>query len=626
MAKSKHKKGLRRRPRKAVGKGSPAAGGRSLLRNPYFPLLVIFLVGVVLAWWTWGAWADAMVDFGRELYIPWQITQGQTLYTDLAYFNGPLSPHVNALWFGVLGLHMRTLVVANLCVLAGITVLLYRLLLSAGGRWGATAGCLLFLGTFAFCQYGLFGNANFVTPYSHEMTHGMLLSLTGLVCLSRFQHRRRWTAAAGAGLALGLVFLTKAEIFLAAGGALLAGMAATLWLQRPPWRTTAAALAAFLGGLVLPPVCAFLLLSARMPAGQALAGTLGSWPGALNPHIRGMYFYRWTMGTDQPARNLGILLKQLGQWAAVVVPAVGVALAFRRGDRRGLTIGALAAVAVLIAGYFSSEWLGRIAGRLLRPLPAVLAGMLVAAGWMLWRQRRGPDEVRARTLLRLTLVGFSLLLLPKILLRVMPAHYGFALAMPGAVVAAAVLVDWLPAALQRRRRAGWNLRLIALAVLTVYVGLHLWAADHWYGVKNVTIRTATAAFRTDARGNVIKGMLAAIEEEAGDDQTLAVLPEGVMLNVLSGRRNPTPYVNFMPPEFALFGETAMLEAFRASPPDFIVLVNRTTDEYDVKGFGRDFGVRLHAWVRENYVEAARIADPTLADYSFSEMALLKRRP
>jgi len=625
MAKTKHKRGLRRRPRKAHGKGSPAAGGRPLLRNPYFPLLVLFLGGAVLAWWSWGAWADAMVDFGRELYIPWQITQGRALYADLAYFNGPLSPHVNALWFGVLGVHMRTLVVANLCVLAGITVLLYRLLLSAGGRWGAAAGCLLFLGTFAFCQYALLGNANFVTPYSHEMTHGMLLSLAGLVCLSRYQRRRRWTAAAGAGLALGLVFLTKAEIFLAAGGALLAGMAATLWLQRPPWRTAAAALAAFLGGLLLPPLCAFLLLSARMPAGEALVATLGSWPGALNPHVRGMYFYRWTMGTDQPARNVGKMLTQLAWWAAVVVPAAGVALAFRRRDRRGLAVGALAAVAVLIAGFCSFESLGRIAGRLLRPLPAVLAGMLVAAAWMLWRQRRAPDQQRDRTLLRLSLVIFSLLLLPKILLRVMPAHYGFALAMPGAAVAAAALVDWLPAALQRRGRAGLNLRLIALSVLTVYVGLHLWAANRWYGVKNVTIRTATAAFRTDARGDVIKGMLGAIEEQVGPEQTLAVLPEGVMLNFLSGRRNPTPYVNFMPPEFALFGEAAMLEAFRASPPDFVVLVNRSTDEYDVKGFGRDFGVRLHAWVRQNYVEAARIADPTLAEYSFSEMTLLRRR-
>ena len=31
----------------------------------------------LLAWWSWGKWTDVQIDFGVELYIPWQLSQGK---------------------------------------------------------------------------------------------------------------------------------------------------------------------------------------------------------------------------------------------------------------------------------------------------------------------------------------------------------------------------------------------------------------------------------------------------------------------------------------------------------------------------------------------------------------------
>ena len=36
-----------------------------------------------------------MIDFGRELYVPWQLNEGKALYRDIAYFHGPFSPYLN---------------------------------------------------------------------------------------------------------------------------------------------------------------------------------------------------------------------------------------------------------------------------------------------------------------------------------------------------------------------------------------------------------------------------------------------------------------------------------------------------------------------------------------------------
>ena len=73
------------------------------------PLLIV-AAGVIMLAWSWGTWPDPLVDFGAQLYIPWRIAAGQSLYRDIAYFNGPLSQYLNAGLFALLGVGMRTLV------------------------------------------------------------------------------------------------------------------------------------------------------------------------------------------------------------------------------------------------------------------------------------------------------------------------------------------------------------------------------------------------------------------------------------------------------------------------------------------------------------------------------------
>jgi len=61
--------------------------------------IVIAVAGVAMLAHTWRTWPDPLVDFGRELYLAWQVSMGRTLYVDVAHFNGPLSVYLNALVF-----------------------------------------------------------------------------------------------------------------------------------------------------------------------------------------------------------------------------------------------------------------------------------------------------------------------------------------------------------------------------------------------------------------------------------------------------------------------------------------------------------------------------------------------
>jgi hypothetical protein len=124
------------------------------------------------------------------------------------------------------------------------------------------------------------------------------------------------------------------------------------------------------------------------------------------------------------------------------------------------------------------------------------------------------------------------------------------------------------------------------------------------------------------RGRFVNEALRAIEKSGA--ATMVVLPEGVTLNYLARVPNPTPYVNFMPPEMILFGEEAWLAALRSAPPDLVFLVHKDTSEYGYPFFGRDYGAAVTDWVREAYRPAGLLGDEPLEPGALFGMRLFAR--
>ncbi len=87
--------------------------------------LIIVMAGIGMAWLSWQKWCDPIIDFGRELYIPWVLSQGKVLYKDInMFFYGPFSYYVNALLFKIFGIHINTIVGFNLLLILIIAVLI----------------------------------------------------------------------------------------------------------------------------------------------------------------------------------------------------------------------------------------------------------------------------------------------------------------------------------------------------------------------------------------------------------------------------------------------------------------------------------------------------------------------
>ena len=80
----------------------------------------------------------------------------------------------------------------------------------------------------------------------------------------------------------------------------------------------------------------------------------------------------------------------------------------------------------------------------------------------------------------------------------------------------------------------------------------------------------------------------------------------------------------MPPEFALFGESDMLKSFQTNPPDYIVLTNKSLEEYGLLEVGIDIGVDLYQWINKNYILIKQLEHESESNLPFTHMRLLSR--
>jgi hypothetical protein len=191
----------------------------------------------------------------------------------------------------------------------------------------------------------------------------------------------------------------------------------------------------------------------------------------------------------------------------------------------------------------------------------------------------------------------------------------------------------LPRFIDRRGGYGAAFRAAMFGVLLAFVASHLRVIDQWYygagspdplAGKKHAIGRGSDTFWADKRAIPVGQALDVIDALVGPHETLVAMPEGVMLNYLSRRVNPTPHTNFMPTEMVIFGEEAILASLREHPPDWIVLVHKDTSEFGTPFFGRDYARSIGLWVSQNYRDVRQILDRPLQDNKFGILFLRRR--
>jgi len=586
----------------------PAAAG---------PVVIAIAAALMLAR-TWGTWPDAIVDFGREIYLAWRLASGDTLYVDVSHFSGPLSPYLNALWFRLFGIGLRTLVLANIALAVGLLALLHQLLVRLAGRLAAAAACLVFVALFACAQYTRIGNYNWICPYSHELTHGVMLVVAALSCLDRY-HRTQAAGWMGAlGVTLGLLVLTKAEVLLAGAAASGVAVLLTLVVERPASGRAARLLALLVGGAALPLLVTALCFASAMPLEDVLRWPLGHWHTVLRPELSGTKFYQEGLGLADAAGNARALGMAALGYGAVLLAAVVAAFALPR-VRAPLPLLAggvcLATLYVLRRLVTLDAWVHSVP----RPLPAIMA--LIVVVFVAEAVRRRAEREEALRAVRAAALGtFALVLLAKMILNVRLFQYGFVLAMPATITLVVAMVAWVPAVIERAGGRGAIVQAVAAGALVAAVLPQLAFQDRLIAAKVHRVGRGADAFWADERGQATMALVEQIGARVGRTETMAVIPEGAMVSYLARRVNPTPYYLFDRTTLALWGEGTMVAALDAAAPEWVAFLDRGDGG---SAFGQSVGTATYDWVAEHYRPEWRLGRPFSGTRGVSA-ALLRR--
>jgi hypothetical protein len=303
------------------------------------------------------------------------------------------------------------------------------------------------------------------------------------------------------------------------------------------------------------------------------------------------------IGTDDLGANLWRVGVDAAVWSllAAGIVAMDVYCAGRGAvHRRRAIIGAVALVGILIVRDLPGVG---------RPLPVLIPLMIAVLVWVATRRPADRESLAPHV----HWGAASWILRARMMLNVHIHHYGFYLGLPAAIFVVVVSVGAVPRLLAERAFGGGRVvRPVALATIGLLLVYSMALSTMSNARMTVPVGRAQDVMYgpspdVSPTGELAAALVASINSHVPPDATLAVLPDGTLMNFLTRRPNPTPFNQIMPPTLVAFGVDHVLQSYTARPPDYIALYDWSGDEYGVGEFGSPkWGAEVVAWVRERY--------------------------
>lgn len=546
---------------------------------------------------SWGKWGDLIVDTGREMYVPEVLSNGGMLYRDVFYLYGPFSPYFHAMLFKVFGVHLNSLILSGVLT-AGLAVfLVYRISRMFLNIFFSTLTSLTFLFVYAFGHYLFLANYNFIIPYSYPAIHAMVFSLAALYWFFLFIDRKCAGYIAACGVCIFLTLITRVEMGLMLAVAVAAGAVVIKCVQKSP--DFRGVYFAFL--FVFPFLVAGFVYSILFSAAGDIIFQSKLFAFASTNTLMDNPFTAWLSGTDESWKNFLIMAKSmflyivLGSWfllGGFLLEIAGTVKDLNKQRMAWAFIGVafLGAASLFVKFFFPFDIQ-------YRSVPLMLVFALLTAVLRI----RKSDE-RAEAVKMFVLALFALFVLLRIMLNVHPMHYGFSLLVPGLIMYHVVLFRIVPHYVSKKL-----MRLGLLVGFVCVVGIlgfqHIGKSRMVYQHRVVQIgssRGSVYVFR-DEKSLGCGQLMQYLVQETRPDSSVVVLPEGLTINFLTQRRNPLYYYSYMPPDFSQKGiEEDVIQDLRRNHVDYIVLLSRSLNEYQMRVFGTDYAKKLWQYIQEFY--------------------------
>ena len=606
---------------------TPVPGPNSLFSDQWKNLLIVVLLGSAgffMASISWLKWPDLLIDFGEQVYLAWQISEGKVIYKDLAYLHGPFSGYLHALIFKLFGPGILTLAIFNMFITAGLALLIYIFIKNLSDQFTATVCTLAFITLFAFGQYSGGGNFNFICAYVYELPHGVALSLLTLYCFSKYVETKSLSGLIVVYLLAGLVFLTKPEVFLALGIALPAGTAVSFYLQSLNKKSWIRNVSVCMGSFFVAPFLFYIYLSTHLSFEKAFNYIISPWIYVQSSSSLSLPLYQWVLGIDSIASNLTKLFTYFLIGVAIIF---SVTMVNRFLTRLNYSSKPISVSLGLLSGgllYLLLKHFPLL--ELLRPLPLITLLLVI---YYFTRVIQERNTAPAKPLVLFSFSLFSFVLLFKIFLNTHVYHYGFALALPATLVCIRWVLYEFPKLLNNFSGSADFYRSTMAMLGLVIIANHVWFGYQMHQFKGYPVGSGQDTLldyhpELEPRAPIVSDTLKYIREHIEPDTEIAPIPYGNMINYMTRNRNPLRIFTINPVEAKIFDEQQYLDEIRAAPPEYILFLDVDSSRLGARYFGKDYAQNIYQWIQTHYSIQKQFGQAPFQGKGFGIQLLRKR--
>ena len=538
--------------------------------------------------------------FAQGAYIPAEILKGKILYKDIIVPYGPISYQFNAILFIVFGEHLNTLYAAGIVNSLVILSTIYLIARSISSRWVAFTVSFMVMILCVF-HYYIF---NYVFPYSYAMIYALstfLLSLSFIIYYLKTSNPRYIPISF---VFIGISILNKPDFFLF----LFILLAITSLLKPVPVKYL---LVSLIASVIIPIISwSFLFLQ-----GLTLSD-LSSYFFYMKKFIHSpdtKYFYGVSITLQNIKTYFDYYISSFRYISIICLVLTifiypSLLLVHNKYTRLKFP-----KIITIIAFYLTSPIIIIFLNKYLKNIRSgvefcwiVLATILITLfiiGFHLIKSRNQQDKIKNlptkdKILILIAITGIIISLRSGFFLTFQA--FGTFLLPLLLMVNVIFITDYLPGYLKFLDKNVWKKTCsIILAAIAISIAL-----KYMYIVNNnvkypVTTKKGTI-YTSQIYAKPLNDAIKYISEEMPQNASFIMIPQGPILNFLTDHSSHGWYYDLIPPTILSFGEDKIIKDLEKNPPDYIFVNNRDTVEWGFSYFGKDYGLKINHFIKQNY--------------------------
>ena len=535
---------------------------------------IITLLFAFYVFCTWGKWGVVTYDCGREVYLPQLLLQGKLLYKEIFAMYNPLSYQFNAVLYWLFGASFNTLywagiINAYLCLIA--TYLISRQLLSP---LKAAVPSLLFL-----CLYisKLRNCIEYIFPYSYGMVYATSTFLFFVLFAILFIKNNKIHFTYLASLLLGLSFANRFEFALA-----YIPFIVYLGVKNKTLKHIMGNILLFL----LPIVCSYGLLFLQgftfldlfnyIEFGQRFFNTVEQKYYEEGGYNIFALFHNWKIILSDFLLFLLMLL--------VNIPLIKVILEQKRR-----------AVKIILILFYSIVLLTFNTALVYFDLTLQYTDKYYLLSWsglsvfyILYRSIKSNDKNRTVIIMLSLFCICSSIRLGFIYVN----DYLIFMSVLALIINVAYFLE-----LKIK-----DIYKVSVAVFLILLCVHNFFANALArNYEQIEIKSTKGSFYLiKEKAIILNEALSWINENTKLTDTVLVLPEGPMLNFITGRPTNNMYYHLIPNHISALVEEKIVVDLNNNKPEYIVLQRLSYVLYGKEWFGKDFGLQIFDFIKKNY--------------------------